>query len=185
MKKLLVTALFYATFGNCSPNYAPPPTLDSSIKQINTPEETQQWLETVLTYESDKFLYGKEDFWAPCGLTYQHKKGDCEDYAICAAAILREDIDLGYIITVYNSDSLKREAHAVFAYRLNGKWGIISNDKNQFRSPKYQSLPKVLLDSIDEKYTEYMVYDYGGLDLVDGKGNLGPKMKEIGRYRLR
>lgn len=176
-------ALFSAAIGSCAPSYTPPPTLPSSIRQINTPAETQQWLETVLTYEYDQNLYGEDDFWAPCALTYQHKKGDCEDYAICAAAILREDVERGYIITVHNPET--EIGHAVFAYRLGGKWGITSNNNNEFRSSEYQNLHDVVLSSLGEKYTEYSIYGYEGVDLINGNSSLEYKMKLIGRYQLR
>lgn len=171
-------ALFYTAIGSCFFNYTPPPTLPSSIKQISTPTETQQWLETVLNYKYDEILYGEDDFWAPCALTYQHKKGDCEDYAICAAAILREDVEEGYIIAINNPETEK--AHAVFAYRLHRKWGIVSNNKSEFSKPEYQSLHEVVLSSFGEKYTEYRVYDYDEADLINGNRDLKPRMKQIG-----
>lgn len=175
-------ALFYAAIGSCTPIYTPPPTLPSSIKQISAPVEAQKWLETVLTYEHDPVLYGEADFWAPCALTYQRKKGDCEDYAICAAAILREDVEGGFIITVENTKDKK--GHAVFAYRLGGKWGMVSNNKEEFRKPEYPSLYEVVLSSFAGKYTEYRIYDYNGVDLINGNEDLEPSLKQIGHYQL-
>ena len=180
---MLPIALFYAAMGGCAPNYTPPPTLPSSIRQISTPAETQQWLENVLTYEFDTKLYGEDDFWAPCALTYQRRKGDCEDYAICSAAILREDVERGYIIAVHNPKTEK--GHAVFAYRLAGKWGITSNNKSEFRKPEYLSLQSVLLSSLSENYAEYSIYGYEGVDLINGNSSLEFRMKLIGRYQLR
>ena len=127
-------------------------------------------------------MYRKRDFWAPCALTYKLKQGDCEDYAICAAAILDRDVEEGYIITTY--DSKTNSAHAVFAFRLHGKWGMISNNESEFRNPRYESLHGVLLSSFSEKYTEYFIYDYQGIDLINGNEDLESKMKQVGNHPL-
>lgn len=179
---MLPVALFYATMGNCALSYIPPADLHSSIKEISAPTETQQWLEAVLSYESDNVLYGKNDFWAPCALTYQNQKGDCEDYAICAAAILREDVEEGYIIAAANP--ITKSGHAVFAYRLGGEWGIVSNNTMEFRKPNYQSLQDVILDSLGGGYIEYYVFDYEEVNLVEGNEDLKSKLKPIGYFPL-
>ena len=179
----MYAALFSALINSCAPRYAPPPDLPSSVKQIRTPEETQQWLENVLTYNRDPILYGKPDFWAPCGLTYSLKQGDCEDYAICAAAILDHDIEQGYIVTVYNAEP--KRAHAVFVFQLHGKWGMLSNDKSQYRPATFATLEDVVIDSLKEDYQEYSVYDYTGIDITDGDQNLKLKMSLVWEHRLR
>ena len=182
MKRNFSMALFYAALGSCTPVYIPPPTLSSSIKQISTPAETQQWLNTVLAYESDPTQYDKEDFWAPCGLTYNSRKGDCEDYAICAATILREDVEEGYIIVINNPK--EENAHAVFAYRMDGKWGAVSNNPSEFSQPEYLSLHGLLISYFSKDYTEYRIYNYEGIDLIDGNENLEVKLKLKGKYVL-
>ncbi len=180
MKKKVYAALFSALFTGCAPRYAPPPDLPSSITQISTPQETQQWLETVLTYKRDPILHGKRDFWAPCALTYQLKGGDCEDYAICAAALLDGNVEQGYIIYIENPDS--ESAHAVFAYSIDGQWGINSNNHSEFRQPEYESLHKALLSSLSGKYSKYIIYDYSNVDIVNGNKDLESKMKKVREY---
>src|SRR3989344_4313182 len=147
MKKGLYAAFFSALINACAPRYAPPPDLPSAVKQINKPEEAQQWLETVITYKHDSELYGQKDFWAPCALTYQLRAGDCEDYAICAAALLEGDIEQGYLIYIDNPGERDKDnpdkpesAHAVFAYRIHNQWGILSNNHSEYRQPVYSSL---------------------------------------------
>ncbi|MEK6939390.1 MAG: transglutaminase-like domain-containing protein [Nanoarchaeota archaeon] len=177
MKRGLYAALLSATLTSCAPRYAPPPDLPSSVKQISRPEEAQQWLEAVLTYEHDDKLYGEDDFWAPCALTYQLKKGDCEDYAICAAALLDNDIQQGYLIVIYKpprpeNDKTPDSAHAVFAYKVNDRWGILSNGRSEYRAPTFSTLYEALRDSLSYRYNRYEIYDYSGVDIVNGNSSL-------------
>ncbi|MDP3698662.1 MAG: hypothetical protein Q8R47_03675 [Nanoarchaeota archaeon] len=192
MKKGLYAALFSATLASCAPRYAPPPDLPSSIKQISKPQEAQQWLENVLIYKRDPVLYGEPDFWAPCALTYQLKAGDCEDYAICAAALLDKDIQQGYLIYIdnpskkdYNNPDKPESAHAMFAYRLHNKWGILSNNHSEFRLPEYSTLRSAVQNSLGRKYSRYVIYDYSGVDMINGNKDLEPEMKEVGQGTLK
>ena len=183
MKKGAYAVLFSALVTSCGPKYAPPPNLPSSITQISTPQETQQWLDTVLTYERDPILHGTKDFWAPCSLTYALRKGDCEDYAICAAALLENDVEQGYIIYINNPG--KDKAHAVFAYRINGHWGINSNNRSEYRLPTSSSLRSILIDALADDYTNYSIYDYQEVDLINGNQDLKSKMKKIREGELK
>lgn len=190
MKKSLYAVFFSALVNACAPRYPIPPDLPSSIKQINNPERAQQWLEDVLTYEHDDVLYGKGDFWAPCALTYQLKKGDCEDYALCAAALLEGDIQQGYLIYIDNPGKFKENgepesAHAVFAYRIRNQWGILSNNHSEFRKPVYPTLYDAVQNSLGSRYSRFVIYDYAGVDIINGNQDLESKMKQIGEGRLK
>lgn len=184
MKKSLYAAFFSALINACAPRYAPPTDLPSSVRQINKPEEAQQWLEQVLTYKRDPVLYGEADFWAPCALTYQLKAGDCEDYAICAAALLEGDIKQGYLIYIdnpgkFNDDGEPESAHAVFAYLMHNQWGILSNNHSEFRQPVYATLHDAVQNSLGRNYSRFVIYDYSGVDMINGNKDLEPMMKQI------
>lgn len=173
----------------CAPRYTPPPNLPSSVTQISTPGETKQWLETVLRYQYDEETYGKDDYWASCSSTYEKGAGDCDDYAICAAALLQGDVEQGYIVSLY--DRVKDDkAHAIFIYQIDGRWGAISNQSPEYREPLFVSWEMVINDvnrakDPPERYTKYAVYDYRGVNIVSGRGNLDSHMKEIARGHLR
>lgn len=183
MTRGLYAALFSVLSTACAPRYAPPPDLPSSIVQISNPDQAQQWLDNVLTYKRDPVLHGQRDFWAPCALTYYLGGGDCEDYAICAAALLEGDLEKGYIVYVDNPD--KDRAHAVFAYHFQGRWGINSNNETEFRRPYFSTLHQAVVDSLGGKYTEYSIYDYTGVNIFTGNEDLKPKMRKIGEYKLK
>lgn len=174
----------------CVPHYVPPPTLQASAVEINTPEMANEWLKNVLTYRSDTLLYGKSDFWASCTLTYQNKAGDCEDFSICAAALLQGDVEQGYLIRLHHPISPGLVNHIVFAYKSGGRWGTISNQKREFRTPLFASLEFVVQDINnvrlpEERYTQYSVFDYKGIDILSYGGDLGPQMKLVDRGFLR
>ena len=129
------------------------------------------------------------DFWAPCALTYQNRAGDCDDHAICAAALLQGDVEQGYIVVLYDSSEKKRSAHAVFAYRLDNSWGILSNDYWEFRPPRFATLDEAVKDinnarNAQDRFLRYDIRDYSGVDLVNGSEDLKPKIKEIEDHPL-
>lgn len=177
-------ALFFSLFSAaCVPRYPPPPLLPASVLQIYNPDQAQDWLENNLKYTPDPELHGQKDFWASCALTYHLKAGDCEDYAICAAALLSGDVDKGYIISLGYFD--KKGGHAVFAYQYHGRWGIISNIKSEFRRPYFFSLHQAVLDSLRDKYDKYEVFDYSTANIFAGNENLEDKMKLVGKFYLK
>lgn len=189
MKKEIYAALFSTILGSCAPRYVPPPTLPSSVAQIDTPAEVKKWLNTVLKYEYDKDLYKTPDFWAPCVLTYKNRAGDCEDHAICAAALLQGDVEQGYIIVLYDPSKKNRAAHAVLAYRFDNKWGILSNDPLEFRPPQFATLDGAVTDinnakEAQDRFLRYGVRDYSGVDLVNGSEDLESKIKKIEDHPL-
>jgi len=182
-----IYVLFFSAFSTaCAPRYQMPPMLPISILQISNPDQTQQWLEDKnnLTYKRDPDLHG-EDFWAPCALTYALGGGDCEDYAICAAALLEGDIEKGYIVSAEHPD--RDSAHAVFAYKFHGWWGINSNNETEFRRPYFLTEHQAITDSLRGKYTEYTIYDYSGVNIFIGNEDLEDKIKKrkIGTYLLK
>ncbi len=179
-------ALLFSTLSaSCAPKYVPPPTFPSSIAEINTPTEVRKWLDKVLTYKHDEELYKKDDFWAPCGLTYLNRAGDCEDYAICAAALLQGDVEKGYIVILSGRLIEGDGSHAVFVYQLNQKWGSISNQSSdEFRLPNYNTIDDVLRsinftsDHPGGRFRRYELLDYSGVDLVNGSDNLSSKIEK-------
>jgi len=69
--------------------------------------------------------HGVPDLWSGALATFSSGQGDCEDYAIAKYVILRaagvpaEDLRIMLV-----RDLIAREAHAVLAAKINGKWLI-------------------------------------------------------------
>jgi predicted transglutaminase-like cysteine proteinase len=76
----------------------------------------------------DEQLYDREDYWANPLQTLTAGAGDCEDYAILKILALQElgvaPEDLQLLIV---RDRVSRNAHAVAAVRLDGRWLILDN----------------------------------------------------------
>ena len=76
-------------------------------------------------------------------------------------------------------------AHAVFAYKYHGWWGINSNNESEFRRPYFATEHQAIADSLGNKYTDYKLYDYTGVNIFTGNEDLETKMKPIGTYSLK
>jgi predicted transglutaminase-like cysteine proteinase len=76
----------------------------------------------------DMVQYGEADVWSSPLVTFYRGAGDCEDYAIAKYVALRmaglapEDLRIVVVL-----DTIRREAHAVAAARLDGRWLILDN----------------------------------------------------------
>ena len=152
-----------------------PKPLSESIDEIDKPDNAEEWLQDNISYLSDQFNYGKEDLWASCNLTYQGKAGDCEDFAICAAALLQDDVEKGYLIDLTRGHGLP--GHMIFAYQKNSRWNVFSDDHlYQTSSP---TLSQLILDFDKLTKTDIFLYqptyvafkgfyvsDYSGVNLI-------------------
>ncbi len=187
MKKVLLAASLSVMASGCVQGYIPPPNLPASIQQVSTPMEARRWLEETLTYKRDINLYHQSDYWASCGQTYKNRGGDCEDYAICAAALLRDNVEDGYIVELYTPG--KVEAHAIYVYQLHGRWGAISNQRMEYSQQKYLSIHELMLrintlPSGDKRYGRYNLRSYEGVDLLNHQGDLDNVLPKKGDYSL-
>ena len=77
---------------------------------------------------SDEAQYGEIDVWSSPLVTFAHRAGDCEDYAIAKYVALRlaglSSDDLRIVIM---RDTMHGEDHAVAAARLDGRWLTLDN----------------------------------------------------------
>lgn len=169
--------------------------LPYEIDEIKTPVQARRWLDENLTREKDPVLYNADDFYAPCGLAYQKGKGDCEDYAICAAALLQGDVQQSYLAVLGNWEGNEyiaergswyavnpsTDLHAVYVYQVDGKWGLIGVKHSEFEEPIFATPEEVLGFRYNSyrynlNFHEYILFDHSGLDLVNGNQNLEEKI---------
>lgn len=101
------------------------------IRTLSTPLEATVYCLGFLEFKTDEKLHGKENYFAPFRVTHKLKKGDCDDFAIAAAAILSDD---GYDCTSIMIDRGKRneksvDLHMVFIYQdpITKKYGTIGS----------------------------------------------------------
>lgn len=92
-------------------------------------------------YVSDERIYGVSDYWATPEEFLKNRGGDCEDFAITKAVLLKElgvnsEISFGYS---------KSQKHLVLLVNINGKTLVLDNrvkvpyewDNSQFKKLNY------------------------------------------------
>jgi len=101
---------WYAMFIICMP-------FNVAKFMMRTPELVS-WVMSKIPYASDKTVYGEAEHWATPQEFWDHKSGDCEDYAGFAIGILK-DYDYQGNIYTYTVDPVKGIGHAL---------GVVSKD---------------------------------------------------------
>ncbi len=75
---------------------------------------------------SDRQLFGRDDYWQSPSETLRMGKGDCEDYALLAEALLRRQKIPAWVFSVYGPGGY---AHTVCAFKENGRYNAINIDQ--------------------------------------------------------
>ena len=160
-------------------------------KTIKTPEGAFAWTNSNIIYVSDKKQYGG-DYWAPFTQTFKTRKGDCDDTAVSAGALICDDGYKGYLLGLYYGyDGLKGSAkktfgHMVLVFERDGKLGTIENGK--YRRPVYNSLLDLIRGInyghvFHHKYHNYTKYEYRCKDLFYSSGNVRYKtIKSLDKF---
>ena len=88
----------------------------STMKKLNS---VNSWI-NLIPYESDKKLYGVNDYWATLYEFVGKNAGDCEDYVIAKYYILKAlGIDphrMKFVYVIYQGFNGKKSSHMVLAY---------------------------------------------------------------------
>lgn len=116
---------------------APSPDFDMLVLQIQTPESLADYMGRNFSFQEDSTLFQQEDYWQTPEEMFLRKKGDCEDYALFAEAILSRTRYPAFIFSVFG----EKEAHTVTVFGEEGKWGVF--DIDQFRFSKARSLTEL------------------------------------------
>lgn len=75
---------------------------------------------------SDRQLFGRDDYWQSPAETLRNGKGDCEDYALLAEALLRRQKIPAWVFSVYGPGGY---GHTVCAFKENGRYNVINVDQ--------------------------------------------------------
>jgi len=90
---------------------------------VQSPVHLSHWLKSEFSYETEM-----PDRWQPAEETVAARKGDCEDFAILAKAVL-EEMNIAGEILIINFKGLRGQAHAVCIFKNNDYYSIISNQQ--------------------------------------------------------
>jgi len=95
-------------------------------------EEANRSVNGSVQYMSDFAQHGVPDLWSATLATFSSGRGDCEDYAIAKYAILRAaGVPADDLRIMLVRDMSARDAHAVLAAQVNGKWLILDNRRSE------------------------------------------------------
>lgn len=104
-------------------------TLDQLAQVYDTPAKVWYLMDRTVSYGFDRQVWGLDEYFATAEEFWDRKKGDCEDYAALAKALLDR---AGYTTVLFSAWRQERDAggndgHTVVAFLENGRWNHISN----------------------------------------------------------
>jgi|GEM_PF-1401433 len=102
-----------------------PISLDALARTLQTPEVLAKYMQKNFYYLEDSILFNQEEYWQSPEEMAVRKKGDCEDYAIFAQALLQRWGYQTFLFSVYWNGN----AHTVAVFEKDGRWGIFNLDK--------------------------------------------------------
>jgi hypothetical protein len=103
--------------------------IDDLARIYDTPAKVWHLLEHTVTYTFDRATWGHDEYFATADEFWARRRGDCEDYAAFAKALLDR---AGYTTVLFSAWRQERDAggndgHTVVAFLENGRWNHISN----------------------------------------------------------
>ena len=93
--------------------------------QLKTPEAIAQYLWRNFTYESDRYLFGKDNVLQSPETMMETRKGDCEDFAMFAYQLLKMNGIKAFLFNVYGNGY----GHSVCVFKENGKFTVIDGTR--------------------------------------------------------
>lgn len=89
-------------------------------QELKTPEDLARFLWRNFIFEEDQTQFGREEYWQTPEEFLNHRKGDCEDFALFAQQVLRLNGIPAILLNVYGGDS-----HTVCIFKENGKYQLL------------------------------------------------------------
>ena len=129
-------------------------------------EEANRSVNVSIQYMSDFAQHGVPDLWSSTLASFSSGRGDCEDYAVAKYSILRAagvpEADLRIMLV---KDMFAREAHAVLAAQVNGKWLILDNRRSEISEDREISYLAPLF-ALDHRGVSLLAQPYAGASRV-------------------
>jgi len=101
-------------------------TLESLTQSYSTPEALTRFLREQMTFEEDRELFGRTDYWQSPEEFLSRRKGDCEDYAFFTQSLLER---LGFRTFVFSLFGRKGYAHTVTVFKEKGNYHVVNQDR--------------------------------------------------------
>jgi hypothetical protein len=124
--------------------------------------------------ETDKLVYGEEDYWASFKESFTNRLGDCDDGAIAAAALLYDNGFHPYFLRLCG----RKEDHLVFLYKnKEGRFGTVGINPQDCQESKDIN---DLINKFNRNYPEQGIFTY---DILDGERIFPDAIDKEGNYK--
>ncbi len=140
---LRVFAVSLVLVSNIAIAEANAPLLDRSLSlsflasELQTPEKIAKYMWKHFLFEQDQRQFGQEEYWQTPEEFLQTQKGDCEDFAVFATALLRLNGVNAFTLNIYGDGF----AHTVAVFEENGLYHVIDGtDVVRYEAPTLQEL---------------------------------------------
>jgi len=113
--------------------------IDQITQTCPTPQALAAFLHRTFQFESDQEQFGEVDRWQSPSEFVQRKRGDCEDYAVLAQAVLARRGVEAYVFSVIGTGGY---AHTVCVFvDERGRYNVLNQDRLSY--PRARSLEAV------------------------------------------
>ena len=136
---------------------APRTLVDQLASTYTSPEAVARFLQQDFTFTQDEELFGQEDYWQSPEEFVSRRRGDCEDYALLAQALLTRNGIRAYVVSLFGEDGY---AHTVSVF-LDGQGRYNAINQGTLRYYHAPSL-EALASAINPSWT------FGGIVEQDG-----------------
>lgn len=102
------------------------PALNIIARTYTSPEALASYLKQEFTFQEDPSLFNETDYWQEPEEFLNRKRGDCEDYAILAKAILEQQGKEAFLLSLYGKCGY---AHTVCVFVDDKGYSVINQDR--------------------------------------------------------
>jgi len=145
-----------------------------AIRKTLTPEQAQSFLDNWFFYDSTE--NSETSIGESFKVNYKKKKGNCLDYAVCAAALLSDNQYQPSILCMAEEN----RGHALFVYKKDGKLGALGNTPLEAKYSTVEDLVKAMKSTYRLHYSNYAIVNLDNLfpnhSWIDGDINAQPKI---------
>ena len=100
--------------------------LETIARAYPTPEQLALFLHKNVFFQEDVRLFGLADYWQDPEEFLDRRKGDCEDYALLAQAVLLHQGQEAFVFSLYGEQGY---AHTVCVFVEKGCYNVINQDR--------------------------------------------------------
>ena len=131
--------------------------VDHLAATYTNPEAVATFLRHDFTFTRDAKLFGQEDYWQTPEEFASRRRGDCEDYALLAQALLQRNGIRAYVVSLFGEDGY---AHTVSAFvDAQGRYNAINQGTlRYYHAPSLEALASAINPS----------WTFGGIVEQDG-----------------